>query len=260
MNPMDLLILHIELEITENIIQIMQKWCDIINTPIDVFSMNELPENLSGMKNNLAVALFHQITGSFIIYTSEYYVEAHIIHEILHPLLRANNYVQMSPLDSFVIFMRYPNFMNQVKSYAMTVTNQMDHLIIHQQMREFDLDFDKLAIIEYKDALKLECNPHYENDVERILNNMLMGLNYFDYVDMVEPYQSELINNLKENNEEAYKYGVKYYNLVSNNGYVTQEEYRESMEILLKEMKRDYKKVKDDESLFSYFFDFIRVN
>jgi hypothetical protein len=149
--------------------------------------------------------------------------------------------------------------MKMVKSYTMTVTNQMDHLIINQQMKEYDLDFNKLASIEFEDALKVEYNPHYENKVECILNNMLIGLHYFDYINMIEPYKSKLVSLLKENNKEAYNHGKKFYTVVSNNGYNTKKQYRKSMEILLNEMKQEYKKVVNDKSIYSRFFDLVCI-
>ena len=76
---------------------------------------------------------------------------------------------------------------------------------------------------------------------------------------MVEPYKSKLISLLKENNEEAYYHGIKFYKIISNNGYNTKKLYRESMELLLEEMKRKYKKVVNDKSIYDSFFDLVCI-
>jgi hypothetical protein len=261
MDPIDLFQSSINVEITENIKKILQEWANIVGTSIIVHSIeavNQVP-GLQGLQNNLAISRMSRLSGNFTIYTSNKYTEASIIHELLHGIIRAQGYCAMTIYTSRKLQREFPSFMDQCSMYASAVTNQMDHLLIHSQIKEYNLDIKKLNKIEYEYYRGVNNSHEYENEVDRILNNMLIGLNYFDYVNMVEPHKSLIIKKIKEENDEALQYGITFYEIASTNGYLIQETYKSTMTLILNKMKKIFDDQIKKKSIQTKFLDVLRI-
>lgn len=259
----EILDLRIDIQITENIKKVIEKWRGVSKAKIVVYDFNRarqdgIPESYL---DSFALCKGDYMSG-LKLYISDSYPEASIIHEIIHPMLRAEGYCCIRPIHGYRM---YPNHLvNYLELFSSHFTNQMDHLIIENRIKEYDLDFDKLLKNEFlqKEKSLSQLGTTYNlNKKEKLMYALYYTLDSFDYYFYLEPYKTKVFNLFKKVEKKGYNYSNDFFDTVSSFGYITQEKYLKSASTLLEKIRKiwfdELHRYKDD--IYYDFFNFMII-
>ena len=250
---------HVNVPITDNINKLIIEWSKLSDVVVRVFDIEEAKKHpeLRPYYDDLAFGFINPFTREFEIYVSDVYPEAHIIHETLHQILRFEGYCVTK------VFLRdkagLPDYIIRLADeFQGAIINHMDHLIINIRIHDYDLDFNNMYRVEYSKMKKNFITlQNIELDERRkLLYGLLFAIRSFDCYSYLEPYKQDIFNLHKKVDKKGFDYGKKLYDIVVNNGYLSKEDFKKSILILINEANKIWHSKLDmnkDDPIFSVF-------
>ena len=260
MAHLDLLTCYFYLEISKNLDSVMKLWSETYGSNVYVYSKVGQEEYLAeiGEENGLATSTFDLVTKEIVMIVSPDYPEAFIIHELLHPLIRAEGYDEIIMPFLPELIKEEPEFASHCKKIAGGITNQIDHIVVREKMKDYDLDPEKLNEIILKNGMTCDFRVECENIEDSLLNNLRFACNYVDFKSIDEPYQSKLLDKLSEENAIAFDYGKRYYDhFIGFDG--SSEEYNKRLNFVLEEIRKIIEETIPRDSMTKNTFLLMRV-
>lgn len=227
--------------ITNNIKKLISEWNKLSDVNIRVFDI-EVAKQKSELKpyyDDLGFTFLNFFTGEIEMYISDSYPEAHVIHETLHHILRAEGYCETKVFLRDKAFL--PDYVGHIADYFQSdIINHMDHLLINIRIHDYDLNFNRMYKDEYS---KMKENffilKNIESDeVKNLIYSLLFAIRTFDCYSYPEPYKQNIFNLHKEVDKKGYEYGKILYNIVMNNGYESKEDFKKAIFTMLNETKK----------------------
>jgi len=244
LEPSDYIVCHINIEITDNIRAIFDRWRELCDFFVDIYNIDDY-RGESDIKNDLAYSELNQFWGVFRIYVSDHYPEAHIIHEMLHAILRIEGYsrfrldpkVFLLPREEFVAYKNYFDLLNKLSN---ELTNSIDHIVINELIKKYKLDFQKLYDLQCQHEHKyLEIERVYNNEMEKVINNMKIAFGTLLYDGSLdEKCRHELLEILKEKYSASYEYRCELVKVIDEYPHSNTIEYRILLLKILEEIKK----------------------
>jgi len=242
LEPFEYIVCHINLEITDNLRDIFKRWRNLCDFFVDIYSI-ERYQGEEYSTNDLALSVFNPL-GALIIYVSDHYPEAHIIHEMLHAMLRIEGYPQykLNPKLLYLppkIFLSNKYLIDPLKKISDELTNNIDHILINKLMEKYDLDFRKLRDIQYQyEYSHLEKERKYDNIAEKVMDHIIMAIGTLEYDSSLdEIHRCELLDILKQKHIESYKYRSEFAKIIEEYPHSNPNEYKILLIKILEKIK-----------------------
>lgn len=229
----------VDMPITNNIKKLIKTWNRLSNRVVKVYDIEKAKNDpsLAPYYNDLGFSFVNIHTDEFEIYSSNIYTEAHVIHETLHQILREEGYCVARVYRKDIYF--YPDYIGAIAcEFKDALINHMDHLVINIRIKEYDLDLKKMYNNEYtkmKENLIILKNKNLHG-MEKLMYRLIFTIRSLDCYFYPEPYKKKIFDLLEEIDKKAHEYSKEFYNIVVQNGYLSKENFKESLLLILNKM------------------------
>lgn len=94
------------------------------------------------------------------------------------------------------------------------------------------------------------------NDNNKLLYGLLFAIRSFDCYSYPEPFKQDIFKIHKKVDDKGYVYGKTLYDIVVKNGYLSKEDFKKSISILINEANKIWHselEMNEDDPIFSVF-------